>query len=170
VGVLELQPLYLFDSTRLHDYVAAMTGIHLYDPFGSWRAPTTETTQPQPAESPSIANLQSRQHRASRHRRLQSHNAQRQQETADKRAALLETAKRLWPQVQQQTQQKQRGRRPYRQVLTQLLQQHGLQASARDVRWLLRILNPPATDTVDTADTTETDTAATDDTDDPTGT
>lgn len=157
-GVLALQPLYLFDNTGLHDYVAAMTGIHLYDCFGSWRVSTTETTQPQPVQPPSLANLQSRQHLASRHRRLQTHNDQRQQEAADKRAALLETAKRVWPQVQQRAQQKQRGRPPYRQVLTQLLQQQGAQASDRDVRWLLRMLNPPATVTVDIVDTTATDT------------
>jgi hypothetical protein len=155
-GVVSLQPLYLFDSTRLHDYVAAMTGIHLYDRFGSWRVPPTETTQPQPVEPPGLADLQSRQHQASRHRRLQSHNDRRQQEAADKRAALLEVAKRLWPQVQQQAARQQRGRPPYRRVLTQLLQQHGVQASDRDVRWLSRMLNPPVTDTADTVETTNT--------------
>jgi hypothetical protein len=58
----------------------------------------------------------------------------------------------------------------YRQMLTDMLQQHGVQASDRDVRWLSRMLDPPATDTVDTVETTDTDTTETDDTDDPAGT
>ncbi|MCY2990908.1 MAG: hypothetical protein NTY19_23985 [Planctomycetota bacterium] len=156
-GVLALQPLYLLDDNRLHTYAAAMTGIHLYDRFGSWRVS-------KPVEPPSLANLRPRQHRASRRRRLQTHNDQRQQQAADKRAAQLEIARTLWPQVQQQAARQQRGRPPYRQVLTQLLQQQGVQASDRDVRWLLQMLNPPATETVDTVDTdtTATDTTATD--------
>ena len=139
-GVLSLLPLYLFDKDRLADYVAAMQGMHLYDRFGSWRVS-------KPVEPPSLANLRSRQQRAYKRRRLQKYNAQRQQETTDKRAAQLEVARNLWPQVQQQVQQKQRGRPPYRQVLTDLLKQNGVQASNRDVRYLLRMLNPPETDT-----------------------
>ncbi len=145
-GVLALQPLYMFDNDGLRDYVAAMTGIHLYDRFGSWRVS-------KPVEPPNLANLQSRQHQASTHRQLQSHNDQRQQEAADKRVALLEVARTRWPQVQQQAQKKQRGRPAYRQVLAEMLQQHGVQASDRDVRWLLRMLNRPATDTAGTTDT-----------------
>lgn len=181
-GVLGLQPLYMFDNTRLHNYMSAMTGIHLYDRFGSWRVPATETTQPEPVVPFNLATLRFRQRRAYRNRRLRTYNTQRREEAADKRAAQLEVARALWPQVQQQAARQQRGRPPYRQVLTQLLQQQGVQASARDVRWLLQMLNPRATDTVDSVDTTATDTdttgtvdpptsgPVTDDTDHPTGT
>lgn len=135
-GALALQPAFMFDPIQWWSYEGQTRGMQLYSPFGTWRCALggQERKGPGPTEHLGLA----RRARLKGRRALRQANAGRKHEAEQRRAGLLARARPLWGQLRSQP--KSAGRPALRGPLRELLLAEGVEASARDLRWLVQKL------------------------------
>lgn len=140
-GILELPPNYLFDTDGLLQYAAATRHLRLVNRFGTWHRTGAQRKKDQ--EQPGEWDRVERHKKAYTRRRLKKANTKRAQSVSDRRSQLLDSARPVWPKVQQRASeacQRHGGRPPVRKVLVEMLTGLGHDVSDRDAKWLTQQL------------------------------